>query len=135
MRGPWWPVTRGFQTPWENQAAGGRRRRLKGGWGRGTLEKDKPPMFGRIQRGGAVIIRMLEKVQQMTIRPLIQTFIAPGTRVHTDEYTIYNPLKDCIFDHHAVGHGRGEYARDGDGFHEIHVNILEGLGSWLRSWW
>ena len=40
----------------------GRRNRLKGGRGRGTLEKEKPPIFGMIERGGQVVIRML--VQQ-----------------------------------------------------------------------
>jgi transposase len=89
-----------------------------------------------IERGGAVVIRMLENVQQATIRPLIQAFIAPGTRVHTDEYAIYNLLPAWGFDHHVVCHGRGEYARDddGDGFHEIHVNTMEGFWSLLRSW-
>ncbi len=114
----------------------GRRRRLKGARGRGTLATEKPPIFGMIQRGGAVVIRMVENVRQATIRPLIQTFIAPGTRFHTDEYAIYNPLKDWGFDHHTACHGRGEYARDedGDGFHEIHVNTMEGFWSLLRSW-
>jgi len=38
--------------------------------------------------------------------------------------------------HRSVCHGRGEYARDedGDGFHEIHVNTMEGFWSLLRSW-
>jgi hypothetical protein len=34
--------------------------------GRGTLEKEKPPIFGMIQRSGEVVIRMLEPVQQKT---------------------------------------------------------------------
>lgn len=58
---------------------------MKGARGRGTLEKEKPPILGMIQRGGAVVIRMLENVQQATIRPLIERFIAPETRVYTDE--------------------------------------------------
>jgi transposase-like protein len=35
-----------------------------------------------------------------------------------------------------VCHGHGEYARDedGDGFHEAHVNTIEGFWSLLRSW-
>jgi hypothetical protein len=37
----------------------GRRRRLKGAPGRGTLEKEKPPILGMLQRGGEVAIRML----------------------------------------------------------------------------
>jgi transposase-like protein len=42
----------------------GRRNRLKGSRGRGTLEKEKPPIFGMIERGGQVVIRMLANVQQ-----------------------------------------------------------------------
>ena len=44
----------------------GRRRRLRGAPGRGTLEKEKPPILGMLQRGGEVVIRMLENVQQTT---------------------------------------------------------------------
>jgi transposase-like protein len=50
----------------------GRRNRLKGGRGRGTLEKEKPPIFGMIERGGQVVIRMLANVQQATIHPIIE---------------------------------------------------------------
>jgi hypothetical protein len=35
--------------------------------GRGTLEKEKPPILGLIQRGGDVVLHMLENVQQTTI--------------------------------------------------------------------
>ncbi len=41
-----------------------------------------------IERGGQVVIRMLENVQQKTIRPLILAVIAPGTQVYTDEYNM-----------------------------------------------
>jgi transposase-like protein len=89
-----------------------------------------------LQRGGRVVIQMLEDVKQTTIRPLIQSTIAPGTRVHTDEYDIYSRLEDWGYRHKTVCHGRGEYARDedGDGFHEVHVNTMEGCWSLLRSW-
>ena len=100
------------------------------------MEKEKPPIFGMIQRGGAVVVRMLDNVQQAAIRPLIERFITPGTRVHTDECDIYQRLTEGGFDHHAVCHSRGEYARDedGDGFYEIHVNTAEGFWSLSRSW-
>ncbi len=46
--------------------------------GRGTLEKEKPPIFGMIQRGGEVVIRMLANVQQLTIEPLLKaTLLLP----------------------------------------------------------
>ena len=107
-----------------------------GARGRGTLEGEKPPIVGMIQRSGAIIIRMLENIQQTTIRPLIDQFIAPGTRVYTDDYDLYHRLPAWGFDHYTVCHSRGEYARDddGDGFHEVHVNTAEGFWSLLRSW-
>ena len=43
-----------------------------GSLGRSTLEKEKLPIFGMIQRGAEVIIKMLANVQQQTIKPIIQ---------------------------------------------------------------
>ena len=91
----------------------GRRNRLKGARGRGTLEKEKPPIFGMIQRNGDVVIQMLPNVCQKAIEPLIKHSVLPGTLVYTDEYA-----RDG----------------DGDGFHEVHVNTMEGFWSLLRSW-
>lgn len=114
----------------------GRRNRLKGARGRGTLEKEKPPIFGMIQRSGEVVIQMLANVQQATIAPLIQSTIVPGTLIFTDEYNIYARLTQWGYEHKTVNHSLGEYARDedGDGFHEVHVNTMEGFWSLLRSW-
>jgi len=114
----------------------GRRNRLKGSRGRGTLAKEKPPIFGMIQRGGEVVIHMLENVQQTTIEPIIKKTILAGTLIYTDEYNIYARLQQWGYDHKTVNHSIGEYARDedGDGFHEVHVNTMEGFWSLLRSW-
>jgi hypothetical protein len=49
----------------------GRRRRLKGKRGRGTLADEKPPILGLLQRDGEVVIRMLPNVQQVTINYLL----------------------------------------------------------------
>ena len=59
----------------------GRRNRLKGSRGRGTLEKEKPPILGLIQRQGEVVIKMLPNVQQETIKPIIQKVVAVGSKV------------------------------------------------------
>ncbi len=56
----------------------GRRHRLKGKCGRSTLEKEKPPVFGMIQRCGQVVINMLANVKQKTIEPFIKESIALG---------------------------------------------------------
>jgi transposase-like protein len=55
-----------------------------------------------IQRGGEVVIRMLENVQQRTIKPLIKATIAPGTCIYTDEYDIYSRLEPWGYAHASV---------------------------------
>jgi transposase-like protein len=114
----------------------GRRRRLKGARGRGTLAGEKPPVLGLIQRDGEVCIRMLPNVQQATIKPVITASVQPGTTMYTDEYDIYHRLPQWGYPHETVNHSAGEYARDDDddGFHEVHVNTMEGFWSLLRSW-
>jgi len=79
---------------------------------------DKPSILGLIQRGGQVVLHMLDYTQQATIKPAIAAAVAPGILVHTDEYSIYARFPVCGYRHKTVCHGRGEYARneDGDGF-------------------
>ena len=89
-----------------------------------------------IQRTGEVFIKMLSDVRQVTIEPLIKQVVAKGTTIFTDEYNIYSRLTEWGYNHKTVNHSDGEYARDedGDGFHEVHVNRMEGFWSLLRSW-
>jgi hypothetical protein len=47
-----------------------------------------------LKRTGAVVIRMLEDVKQVTIGPLIERMISKGSVVYTDEYDIYGRLDD-----------------------------------------
>jgi transposase len=55
---------------------------------------------------------------------------------HRMEYDIYGRLPEWGYNHKTVCHSAREYARDedGDGFHEVHVNTIEGFWSLLRSW-
>ena len=114
----------------------GRRRKLRGKRGRGTLEGEKPPVLGMLQRNGEVVIQMLSNVQQVTIQPVITKTVQVGSLIYTDEYDVYDRLPDWGYAHKSVNHSAGEYARDedGDGFFEVHINTLEGFWSLLRSW-
>ena len=89
-----------------------------------------------IQRNGQVVIKMLPNVKQTTIKPIIEKVVQGGAQVFTDEYNIYNRLSEWGYRHKTVNHSQGEYARDedGDGFHEVHTNTIEGFWSLLRSW-
>lgn len=86
-------------------------------------------MLGLLQRDGEVVIRMLPNVQQVTIKPVITNVVASGSQFYTDEYDIYNRLPEWGCLHKCVNHSAGEYARDEDrdGFHEVHINTLEGF--------
>ena len=81
-------------------------------------------------------MRMVPNVQQGTIEPVITTHVAVGSLIYTDEYAIYDRLPEWGYAHKTVCHAAGEYARDedGDGFHEVHVNTIEGIWSLLRPW-
>jgi|SRR3954449_13396875 hypothetical protein len=67
--------------------------------GRGTSEKDKPPILGVIQRGGPVVLHMLANVRQTTIQPIIAATVAKGALVHTDEYGVYARLQAWGYQH------------------------------------
>jgi hypothetical protein len=115
----------------QSQGRPGRRRRLKGKAGRGTVEKERPPVFGRIQRGGQVVSKLMAHVQQKTIAPFIKDTIVPGTLVYTEAYSISARLQCWGYGHKRVNHGRGACARDddGDGWCEVHVHTMEGVWS------
>ena len=61
-----------------------------------------------IERGGQVVLRVLENVQQSTIKPIMEKFIKPGTLVNTDEYDIYGRLEEWGYEHKTVCHSHGE---------------------------
>jgi transposase-like protein len=114
----------------------GRRRRRKGQAGRGTLEQEKPPVFGMLQRGGQGVSNLLANVKQKTIEPWIKDTIMPGTRIYTDAYSLYARLDVWGYEPKRVNHGRGACARDdeGDGVCAVHVHTMAGFWSLLRSW-
>jgi transposase-like protein len=89
-----------------------------------------------LERGGEVLIRMLENVQRGTIKPIIERYASKGSLIMSDEYTIYDRLVTWGYAHKRVCHGAGEFARDddGDGVSEVHVNTIEGFWSLPRSW-
>ena len=70
------------------------------------------------------------------IHPIIENSVEMGSLIYTDEYSIYSRLPQWSYQHKTVNHGKGEYARDEDedGFHEVHVNTMEGFCTLLQSW-
>jgi hypothetical protein len=77
----------------------GRRRQLKAKAGQGTKAKQKPSIFGMIQRSGEVVIQMLANVKQATIAHEVKSTITLGTLIFTAEYKIYARLSAWGYQH------------------------------------
>lgn len=93
---------------------------------RGRGAENKTPVFGMVERQGDVRAKAVENVKMKTIMPLIQKNIAPGSNIMTDEYNIYNQVKQS-YNHQFVKHIAKEYARG-----DVHTNTIEGFWSHLK---
>ena len=69
----------------------------------------------------------VENTNRATLQPIIQQFIADGSRVITDELQAYNGLETLGYTHEVVKHGEEQYA-NGDVF----TNSIEGFWSHFR---
>ena len=105
----------------------------------GRSTKTKTPVFGMMERstfenekGEIEPITYLhafvvEKTDKATLQPIIQQFVADGSRAITDELSAYNGLAELGYIHAVVAHGAEEYA-NGDVF----TNNIEGFWSHFR---
>jgi len=99
--------------------------------GRGTYDKDKPPVFILADRGtNKRYVIPAKAADESTIRLLLADRRQESRTVYTDGFRAYEPLEeDDAFTREYVVHGDGEYV-DGD----VHVNTCESHGSLVRSW-
>ena len=95
------------------------------------LENEQPLIFGMLQRGGEVIIRMLENVQQTTNGPLIQATITSDTQMCINEYDMYAPLSGWGYMHSSFCHSQGSMRAMAmtTGFTRFWLNTIEGFWS------
>jgi transposase-like protein len=105
----------------------------------GRSSKTKTPVFGMMERSTFenekgelenityVHAFVVENTNRATLQPIIQQFVADGSRVITDELSAYNGLAELGYTHAVVAHGAEEYA-NGD----IFTNSIEGFWSHFR---
>ena len=96
--------------------------------GRGTWEKDKPPIMGLLERGGSAILTVAKNVTKKAVDELME-LVAAGSVIITDDFRSYMHLGREGWDHRIVNHSLGEYTRGDD-----HTNTVEGLFQDLRHW-
>lgn len=96
--------------------------------GRGTYDKDKPPIVAAVERGGKAVMEVFRNLNKKNIDAFLY-FIA-GRFMHTDDYRIYDHLADGYgFVHVSTKHSDREYSRA-----YIHSNTVEGMFGDLRTW-
>ena len=96
-------------------------------WGQGG--KGKKMVVGLMQRGGDVILRVVENRRAETLHPVIFENVRPYSQIHTDEMQSYHHLGRVFgYVHKTVNHRREEYvAPDG-----THTNGVEGVWAQLK---
>lgn len=97
----------------------------KGKRGRGA--EKKTPVFGMVERQGKAKAEVVENIRIATIQPIINDSVAKGTQVMTDEFNIYNRVRDNGYTHQTVQHGVGQYVNG-----IVHSNSIEGFWSQLK---
>ena len=92
----------------------------------GRSHKDKTPVLGIMQTGGKVYTTVVPDTKAKTIKPVIESLVADGSIVVTDEWQAYNGLEKK-FSHVVINHNENEYVRGG-----FSNNNLEGVWSLLK---
>ncbi|HTE09673.1 MAG TPA: IS1595 family transposase [Chitinophagaceae bacterium] len=101
-----------------------KRRPKVGGKGRDI----KTPVFGIIETGGKVIVKVSPLVAKSTARAVIAQHVAKNSTMVTDGFSMYAFLKnDSEFTHVTVDHKSGQYVNGG-----FHTNSIENFWSLLK---
>lgn len=88
--------------------------------------KTKKTVFAMLQRNGELRVHHVKDTRKATIMPLIQTSIAPGSEVHTDESPMYGWMRSA-YAHKMITHSLGEYVRG-----SVTTNRVEGAFSHFK---
>lgn len=107
----------------------------------GRSTKTKTTVFGVMERstfeneGGEienityVHTFAVENTNRATLQPIIQQFVAEGSRVITDELKAYNGLETLSYTHDVVKHGEEQYANGG-----VFTNSIEDFWSHFQTY-
>ncbi|MBN1639495.1 MAG: IS1595 family transposase [Ignavibacteriales bacterium] len=104
-------------------------KKLEGTQGRNT--KDKSVVLGIVQRktkesNAQVVAFKIDNASSDTIKPQIESRVAKGTKIYTDEWFGYNNLH-FKYKHQFIKHSKGEYVNG-----KIHTNTIEGYWSLFK---
>ncbi len=95
--------------------------------GRPGTESHKTPVFGMVERQGAVVVMTVPNVKKTTLLPHVVEHVIPASVINTDEFKSYNQLTKQGYKHKRVQHAEKVYV-SGD----AHTNTIEGFWSLLK---
>lgn len=98
--------------------------------GRAKLGKqfdNKSIVFGAVERNGRAISAHVKSSGARVLLPKIESGIAKGSVVHSDECRVYKTLNRRGYNHTTVNHSKLEYVRG-----DVHTNTIEGFWSQLK---
>ena len=108
----------------DETVVGGYRR----GGKRGRGAPGKTVVFGMLQRDGEIMTKVVPDVKSVTLHPIIQETVEPGSTIHTDEMKSYKLLGKMGFKHQSVRHRFREYVTG-----NCHTNGLENFWKHLKG--
>jgi transposase len=92
-----------------------------------TPKGDKHVVLGIVERGGDVLTRYTPRGWSEFVNPVIAQYVREGSKVATDEGSIYRGLSGKGYNHATVNHSKGEYVRG-----PVHTNTIESFWSLLK---
>jgi transposase-like protein len=95
---------------------------------RGAGAAGKTVVFGMLQRDGEVMTKVVPNTKSVTLHPIIEATVEPGSTVHTDEMKTYKLLGMKGYNHQTVHHRQNEYVRG-----DCHTNGLENFWKHLKG--
>ncbi len=94
----------------------------------GHLLSNKSCVVGAVERGGALVGKVVSSNSRANLIPFIQENISTNAKmVNTDNWNVYRRLGKLGYKHESVNHTAKEYVR---GIH--HTNSIEGFWSHLK---
>lgn len=88
----------------------------------------KIAVLGLIDRAtGKARTMVVDKLNSATLIPMVLANVERETRLMTDDFRAYRPIKDHVAEHGYTRHSRGEYVDRADP--TIHTNSIEGYFS------
>ncbi len=88
---------------------------------------DKAVVLGMVERDGDLVTRQIAGRHTNQILPQVKRWVVEGSRVMTDDATVYRGLDILGFGHESVNHSAYEYVRG-----DAHTNTIESFWAMLK---